>query len=269
MRIRPARLRPVKPAEAEPAAARDAPAGRRPSMSNRSFARAFAGLLVVGLIVLVPSPAGEPVAAPLVTVAFTWPADTSATVPDPMGAQTRTPTSQERNGRAPDVTRDNAIERLRVTILTVAAGVLVAALLAIMVVILRRLRANKIVAHDSEPQAFLTDRHGITDQQVYMLGRKPTMIGRIAAAENDYLAYIVVPDNTVGRRHALIEYKESGFWIIDQGSTNGTYVNDCIVTTETRLKHGDRVRLHKFEFEFALPEQDKNNDVLRHAPVSD
>jgi predicted component of type VI protein secretion system len=80
------------------------------------------------------------------------------------------------------------------------------------------------------------------------------MLGRVAGKDTDHLDYIVVPETTIGRRHSLIEYKDFAYWIVDQGSINGTFVNDQPVTSETRLKHGDKIRLHRCEFEFAMPD---------------
>jgi predicted component of type VI protein secretion system len=80
------------------------------------------------------------------------------------------------------------------------------------------------------------------------------MLGRVAGTDTEHLNYVVIPQTTIGRRHALIEYKDFAYWIIDQGSINGTFVNDQMITSETRLKHGDRIRLHKLEFEFLMPE---------------
>ncbi|MFB3090909.1 MAG: FHA domain-containing protein, partial [Gammaproteobacteria bacterium] len=77
---------------------------------------------------------------------------------------------------------------------------------------------------------------------------------RVAGKDTEHLNYFVIPETTIGRRHALIEYKDFSYWIIDQGSINGTFVNDKAVTSEVRLKHGDMVRLHKVEFEFVMPE---------------
>lgn len=145
-------------------------------------------------------------------------------------------------------------ERTRTLILIIAASVLCLTLLAILVVLIKRSRAERQPEEEYEPKAFLSDIHGITEKQSHELDRRPTMIGRVAGTDTDHLNYIVIPETTVGRRHALIEYKDYAYWIIDQGSINGTYVNDRMVTTETRLKHGDRIRLHKFEFEFVMPE---------------
>ena len=50
----------------------------------------------------------------------------------------------------------------------------------------------------------------------------------------------------------MIEYKDHSFWVIDQGSLNGTFVNNKRIEAETRLKHGDRLRFHKHEFEFLV-----------------
>ncbi|MEM7027681.1 MAG: FHA domain-containing protein, partial [Pseudomonadota bacterium] len=77
--------------------------------------------------------------------------------------------------------------------------------------------------------------------------------------DNEHLNYIVVNESTIGRRHALIEYKDYSFWIIDQGSINGTFVNGEPVKTEIRLKHGDKIRLHKCDFEFVMPEMEDSS----------
>ena len=82
------------------------------------------------------------------------------------------------------------------------------------------------------------------------------MFGRVAGQDNEHLDYIVVNESTIGRRHALIEYKDYSYWIIDQGSINGTFVNEELVKTEVRLKHGDKIRLHRCEFDFIIPEME-------------
>jgi adenylate cyclase len=48
----------------------------------------------------------------------------------------------------------------------------------------------------------------------------------------------------VSRRHALIHAQEGGeFWILDLGSTNGTYVDGDRLTSPRRLTSGDRLQL--------------------------
>jgi len=147
-------------------------------------------------------------------------------------------------------------ERLRSTIMIVAAAVLFITLLAIVYLMLRRGREMATVNEEEITTAFINDVNNHTGTSQYQLGQKPTMFGRVAGKDTEHLNFLVIPESTIGRRHALIEYKGYGFWINDQGSINGTFVNDQLITNEVCLKHGDKVRLHKFEFEFIMPELD-------------
>lgn len=147
-------------------------------------------------------------------------------------------------------------ERLRSTIMIVAAAVLFITLLAIVYLILRRGREANAALNEVVTDAFVNDIHNHTGISQYQLGQKPTMFGRVAGKDKEHLNYLVIPESTIGRRHALIEYKDFGFWISDQGSINGTFVNDKLINSEVCLKHGDKIRLHKFEFDFAMPEMD-------------
>jgi hypothetical protein len=142
----------------------------------------------------------------------------------------------------------------RTIIIILAASVLFLTVLAILIILIRRTRPEKPGEADYEPRAYVKDLQGVTSQGSHELGRRPVMLGRVAGPKNSQLDYIVIPESTVGRRHALIEYKDYAYWIIDQGSINGTYVNNKMVTSEARLKHGDRIKLHKYEFEFIVPE---------------
>ena len=145
-------------------------------------------------------------------------------------------------------------ERVRSLIMIIATAVLIPAVLAILVLLLRRGRGQTAAGEEFVSEAFLNDIHGYTPQSSYKLGKKPIMLGRVAGMDTDHLDFIVIPQSTIGRRHSLIEYKDYAYWIIDQGSINGTFVNDVPITSEVRLKHGDKVRLHKYEFDFVMPE---------------
>ena len=106
------------------------------------------------------------------------------------------------------------------------------------------------------PEAFLNDINHYTDDPAIQLGEKPLMVGRVAGTDTQHLDYLVVNKGTVGRRHAIIKYKDYSFWIVDQGSVNGTFVNSERLSGERQLKHGDRIGFHKYEFEFSQPEMD-------------
>jgi Mg-chelatase subunit ChlD len=147
-------------------------------------------------------------------------------------------------------------ERIQSIIIIASAIVLTLTLLGILILLLRRNRELKSVGDAVAQEAYINDLQGKTDKQTHKLGTKPTMFGRVAGKDTDHLDYIVVNESTIGRRHALIEFKDYSYWIIDQGSINGTFVNGEQVSTEVRLKHGDRIRLHKCDFEFIMPEME-------------
>ncbi len=147
-------------------------------------------------------------------------------------------------------------ERVRSIIMIAAAIVLTITLLGILIILIRRNRDLKTDAAETVQEGYINDLQGKTDKQTHKLGSKPVMFGRVAGKDTEHLDYIVVNETTIGRRHALIEYKDYSFWIIDQGSINGTFVNGEAVSSEVRLKHGDRIRLHKCDFEFIMPEME-------------
>jgi len=145
-------------------------------------------------------------------------------------------------------------DRVRSMFILVSAVVLITTLIAIIVILLKRSRDSRQEQRRYVAEAFLRDVSGSTTQGMYKLGIKPVMLGRVGGKDTEFLDYIVIPSATIGRRHALIEFKDFGYWVMDQGSINGTFVNDRPVSAEVRLKHGDRLRLHKLEFEFVMPE---------------
>jgi uncharacterized protein YegL len=144
--------------------------------------------------------------------------------------------------------------QMRSMIVMVSAVVIIGLLVWIIIALIRRSRDLSVAGEQYVAEAYLKDLGGNTKEPMHRLGSRPTMLGRVAGKESELLDYIVIPQSTIGRRHAMIEYKDFGYWIMDQGSINGTFVNDRPVTSEVRLKHGDRVRLHRIEFEFVMPE---------------
>jgi len=63
-------------------------------------------------------------------------------------------------------------------------------------------------------------------------------------------ATIPVADPRASRRHALIRRQEDGFWLIDMGSGNGSYLNTRRVTTTQRLKNGDLIQIGNQQLRF-------------------
>ena len=63
-------------------------------------------------------------------------------------------------------------------------------------------------------------------------------------------ATIPVSDPRASRRHALIRRQEDGFWLIDLGSGNGSYLNTRRVTTTKRLRNGDLIQIGDQQLRF-------------------
>jgi len=152
-------------------------------------------------------------------------------------------------------------ERIRSIIIIAMAIILVVILLAILILLLKRSRDLQGPA-EAVKEAYLNDLQGKTDRQTHKIGGKPVMLGRVAGSDTNRIDYIVVNESTIGRQHALIEYKDYAFWLVDQGSINGTFINDEILAAEVRLKHGDRIRLHKCEFEFTIPGMEESDATV-------
>ena len=64
---------------------------------------------------------------------------------------------------------------------------------------------------------------------------------------------IVVTDGSVSRRHARLEQRSSEWWVIDQGSANGTYINSVRVA-EQSLKTGQELRFGALSFQVDMVE---------------
>ena len=101
-----------------------------------------------------------------------------------------------------------------------------------------------------DPEAILIDTCHCTSTTRYTISKKPVMIGRVETNDSEVYDSVVVPDVTVGRQHAVIEYSEGVFWMQDQGSVNGSFINGQRIDGKHRLKDGDYIKIHKFTFQF-------------------
>lgn len=54
---------------------------------------------------------------------------------------------------------------------------------------------------------------------------------------------IIIEDTSVSRKHAIISKKGDQFFIRDNNSTNGTYINNEKISGETRLSNQDKVKI--------------------------
>jgi pSer/pThr/pTyr-binding forkhead associated (FHA) protein len=91
------------------------------------------------------------------------------------------------------------------------------------------------VTIESGPDAGHT--HRATDKAL-RLGRSP---------DND----VILRDPATSGHHARLERRGEGFWVVDLGSTNGTFVNGESVQ-ERQLSHGDRLTVGQNSLQFSV-----------------
>lgn len=88
-----------------------------------------------------------------------------------------------------------------------------------------------------------------------------TMVGR------DPKGDVVINDGSVSRRHVLIERRGPVWVVMDQGSANGTWIDDARVV-EAPLRNGQNLRLGAVSFSVVLPdEQPVRTAALPPRPV--
>ena len=107
------------------------------------------------------------------------------------------------------------------------------------------------------PEASLRDVSGVTEQGIFNISKKVTKIGRKVQ-----INHIAIDQETISRQHAIVEYKNYSFWIIDQGSSNGTFLNGNQIVDEMRLNHGDTISFDVYEFEFVMPGMEFDETVV-------
>ncbi len=92
-----------------------------------------------------------------------------------------------------------------------------------------------VTIYTKEPT--LLGKRFVLDQTPFRIGRGP---------ENN----IVLEGDSVSRRHAHFEQRGGTWFAIDDGSTNGTYVNDEVIARELGLTNGDRVKVGPTIFKY-------------------
>jgi pSer/pThr/pTyr-binding forkhead associated (FHA) protein len=92
-------------------------------------------------------------------------------------------------------------------------------------------------------QSLLLVKRGPNAGSTFLVKDEETTVGR------DTGSAIFLDDITVSRRHAIIQRRDDGWFVIDSGSLNGTYVNGEQVD-ETKLATGDELQIGKFQLTF-------------------
>jgi pSer/pThr/pTyr-binding forkhead associated (FHA) protein len=107
----------------------------------------------------------------------------------------------------------------------------------------------------------------IIDDREIVIGDEPVTIGR---ASDNTLAFD--GNQNISRNHAVIEFRDGAYHVIDLGSANGTALNGVAISGEAELNDGDFVTfgnaiIAKF-FEDDMPEDDEPEPTTESAPAA-
>lgn len=101
------------------------------------------------------------------------------------------------------------------------------------------------VAAGAGPQGELTIESGPDAGHSHRASDHALRLGR--SPDND----VILRDPATSGHHARLERRDDQFWIVDLGSTNGTFVNGEAIQ-EKQLNHGDRVTIGQNAIHFGL-----------------
>jgi pSer/pThr/pTyr-binding forkhead associated (FHA) protein len=89
-----------------------------------------------------------------------------------------------------------------------------------------------------------TPRIIATDGSAFDLSEGETTVGR------EFGNGLVVPSDTVSRRHASLNKSGDSVSVTDHGSTNGSWVNGMKVVGTVTLNPGDQLRFGSIEYRY-------------------
>ena len=104
---------------------------------------------------------------------------------------------------------------------------------------------NRVVRAQKLKLALVAES-GLSLGDIFPLMEDRQVIGRRVDAA------IPVEDSKVSRDHALVDYRNGFFYLVDLGSTNGSFVNGRKVQNAVRLNLGDHVRFGTSSFKVEL-----------------
>lgn len=88
------------------------------------------------------------------------------------------------------------------------------------------------------------------DCVVVIYTKEPTLLGKRFVLEPPKVRvgrgadnHIVLEGDSVSRRHAYFEFRGGRWFAVDDGSTNGTYINETQIPREAELRTNDRIKI--------------------------
>lgn len=108
-----------------------------------------------------------------------------------------------------------------------------------------KLKKKTVLLSDTKPAAYLVRKK--TGEKV-LINRNIFKLGK----DEQYVDYCIKGNPTVSRNHADIVRKQDGFYVVDKGSLNHTFLNGKLIEPKKaqKLKKGDLVQIADEVFEF-------------------
>ena len=122
---------------------------------------------------------------------------------------------------------------------------------------------------DVRPRATMYDKDRVTGRDRFVITEDITTIGRAAIAEGEDPGVMVIHRGTVGRQHATIEFTGGFFWLTDQRSVNGSFLNGRRIVAAERLRDGDTLRFDVHEFVLEIEQPTSERELLSAAEQND
>lgn len=84
------------------------------------------------------------------------------------------------------------------------------------------------------------------DQESYTAVSPETMVGRDPACD------LHINDQTISGQHARLVFRLGQWWVEDMQSTNGTYLNQVVVTHPVVMTSGDELRFGQITYQVSI-----------------
>lgn len=109
-------------------------------------------------------------------------------------------------------------------------------------------RQSLSLANRRIPRISITVRQGGGSSSVRQFVQPEITLGRDPGSD------IPLQDDTVSTRHAQLTYHHGQWWLEDLASTNGTSLNDTLITMPTVITSGDEIRCGDARLHIGLSE---------------
>jgi diguanylate cyclase (GGDEF)-like protein len=105
-----------------------------------------------------------------------------------------------------------------------------------------------------------------------LLGKRFVLDGTVLRVGRGADNQVVLEGDSVSRRHAHFEMRATNrWWVVDDGSTNGTYVNEEQIDHEAMLRNADRIKVGPTIFKYlsGADAEAKYHEEIYHMTIVD